>query len=129
MLPKTLYLADLHTAYAHGASPAAVFEDVYRRIETIADTGLFLDLFALDDVLAEVSALGEFRPGERPLWGVPFAVKDNIDIAGHRTTAGCDAFAYTPLADAFVVARLRAAGAIPIGKTNLDQFATGLVGL
>ncbi|GGJ87279.1 allophanate hydrolase [Pseudomonas matsuisoli] len=63
-----------------------------------------------------------------PLYGIPFALKDNIDAAGWPTTAACPAFAYTPEADATVVARLREAGAILIGKTNLDQFATGLVG-
>ena len=63
-----------------------------------------------------------------PLCGVPFAVKDNIDVAGLPTTAACPAFAYTPAANATVVERLMAAGAILIGKTNLDQFATGLVG-
>lgn len=63
-----------------------------------------------------------------PLFGVPFAVKDNIDVAGFATTAGCPAFAYTPQRDATAVARLRAAGAVVLGKTNLDQFATGLNG-
>ncbi|WP_256740300.1 amidase family protein, partial [Cronobacter sakazakii] len=63
-----------------------------------------------------------------PLFGVPFAVKDNIDVAGLPTTAACPAFAYTPQEDATVVAKLKAAGAIVLGKTNLDQFATGLVG-
>src|SRR5258707_13940392 len=63
-----------------------------------------------------------------PLYGVPFAIKDNIDLAGVPTTAACPAFAYTPKASAVVVQRLIDAGAIPIGKTNLDQFATGLVG-
>ncbi len=64
-----------------------------------------------------------------PLFGVPVAVKDNIDVKGLPTTAACPAFAYQPAADATAVARLRAAGAIVIGKTNLDQFATGLVGV
>ncbi len=64
-----------------------------------------------------------------PLYGIPVAVKDNIDVAGLPTTAACPAFAYTPARDATAVARLRAAGAIIIGKTNLDQFATGLVGV
>ena len=64
-----------------------------------------------------------------PLYGVPVAVKDNIDVAGFPTTAACPAFSYTPTHDATAVARLRAAGAIIIGKTNLDQFATGLVGV
>jgi allophanate hydrolase len=63
-----------------------------------------------------------------PLYGWPFAIKDNIDLAGIPTTAACPAYAFTPATDAPVVARLIAAGAIPIGKTNLDQFATGLVG-
>jgi allophanate hydrolase len=63
-----------------------------------------------------------------PLYGVPFAVKDNMDIAGWPTTAACPAFAYTAEADATVIANLKAKGAIVIGKTNLDQFATGLVG-
>ncbi|KAA8563322.1 Allophanate hydrolase [Pseudomonas extremaustralis] len=63
-----------------------------------------------------------------PLYGVPFAIKDNIDAAGWDTTAACPEFAYSPTSDATVVAKLRAAGAILMGKTNLDQFATGLVG-
>ena len=63
-----------------------------------------------------------------PLYGVPFAIKDNIDAAGWETTAACPEFAYAPASDASVVAKLRAAGAILMGKTNLDQFATGLVG-
>jgi allophanate hydrolase len=67
-------------------------------------------------------------PRDLPLWGMPFAVKDNIDVAGLPTTAACPAFAYAPTANATPIARLRAAGAIVIGKTNLDQFATGLNG-
>src|SRR5207237_689781 len=68
------------------------------------------------------------EPNSLPLWGVPFAVKDNIDVAGLPTTAACPAFAYAPEADATVVSRLKAAGALVTGKTNLDQFATGLNG-
>lgn len=63
-----------------------------------------------------------------PLWGIPFAVKDNIDVAGMPTTAGCESFAFEPEKNAYIVQRLIDAGAIPVGKTNLDQFATGLVG-
>lgn len=68
-------------------------------------------------------------PEEKPLWGIPFAIKDNIDLAGVPTTAGCAEFAYNPDEHATVVHRLIEAGAIPVGKTNLDQFATGLVGM
>ena len=67
-------------------------------------------------------------PGALPLYGVPFAIKDNIDLAGVPTTAGCPDYAYVPDRSAFVVQRLIDAGAVPLGKTNLDQFATGLVG-
>ena len=63
-----------------------------------------------------------------PLYGVPFAIKDNIDLAGIPTTAACAEFAYVPKSSAYVVERLLAAGALPIGKTNLDQFAIGLNG-
>ena len=80
---------------------------------------------------AELAAKLERAGGEfarLPLYGVPFAVKDNIDVAGWPTTAACPEFAYVPQADAAVVRRLREAGAIVVGKTNLDQFATGLVG-
>ena len=81
------------------------------------------------EALAEAERLAQAGPQGKPLFGVPFAVKDNIDVAGLPTTAACPAFAYQPQRSAFVVERLIAAGAIPIGKTNLDQFATGLVGV
>ena len=81
-------------------------------------------LAAARDVDARIAA-GETLP----LAGVPYAAKDNIDVAGFETTAACPAFAYTPESSATVTARLAAAGAICVGKTNLDQFATGLVGV
>ena len=77
----------------------------------------------VDDLLRRARA-----PNSLPLWGIPFAVKDNIDVAGLPTTAGCPSFAFKPEHDSFVVARLKSAGAIVVGKTNLDQFATGLNG-
>ncbi|GAB5376823.1 MAG: allophanate hydrolase [Acuticoccus sp.] len=121
-------LPGLRAAYAAGARPAAIVAEVYRRIAAVADPGIFLHLRPEADVIAEAERLDAPDP-ERPLWGMPFAVKDNIDVAGLPTTAACPAFAYTPERDAFVVARLVAAGALVIGKTNLDQFATGLNGL
>ncbi len=118
----------LRAAYAAGLTPAALMAELYRRIEAADDPGIFLALRPLDEVQAEARALGAPDPA-RPLWGIPFAVKDNIDVAGLPTTAACPAYAYAPAADAFVVAALRRAGAIVLGKTNLDQFATGLVGV
>ncbi|WP_121406913.1 allophanate hydrolase, partial [Pseudomonas aeruginosa] len=85
----------------------------------------------LDSQLAELEARLDKAGGNRdalPLYGVPFAIKDNIDAAGWTTTAACPEFAYVAENDATVVTRLREAGAVLIGKTNLDQFATGLVG-
>lgn len=81
-----------------------------------------------DTLRAEARALQAAGPTGKPLYGIPFAVKDNIDLAGVPTTAGCPAYAYTPETSAFVVQRLVEAGALPVGKTNLDQFATGLNG-
>ena len=107
----------------------AVLTEVYARIAAVDDPGIFIALRPLVDLAEEALALPPFDPEALPLWGVPFAVKDNIDVAGLPTTAGCPAFAYLADEDAFVVARLRAAGALVLGKTNLDQFATGLVGV
>ncbi|HBG97313.1 MAG TPA: allophanate hydrolase [Rhodobacteraceae bacterium] len=121
-------LPGLRAAYDDGLAPAELIAEVYRRIATVDDPSLFIHLRDAADVRAEAAALPA-RSDATPLWGVPYVVKDNIDVAGLPTTAACPAYAYTPAEDAFVVARLRAAGAIVIGKTNLDQFATGLVGV
>ncbi|HSW08223.1 allophanate hydrolase [Aquabacterium sp.] len=77
---------------------------------------------------AQLQRLDGLSPASLPLYGVPFAVKDNIDVAGLPTTAACPAFSHAPQRHATVVQRLIAAGAVLVGKTNLDQFATGLVG-
>jgi len=118
----------LREAYAGGASPVSVIDEVFARLEMVNDPGIFIHLRDKESLRAEAAALGAFNP-DKPLWGIPYAVKDNIDVAGIETTAGCPAFAYTPEKDAFLIARLREAGALMIGKTNLDQFATGLVGV
>ena len=118
----------LREAYAAGTSPADVIDEIFARLDGVGDPGIFIHLRDRDDLVAEAQALGDYDPA-MPLWGIPYAAKDNIDVAGIETTAGCPAFAYTPDTDAFVIAQLRAAGALMIGKTNLDQFATGLVGV
>jgi allophanate hydrolase len=107
--------------------PTDVVAEVYRRIRARGERPVWIHLIQEDDTMARARALGPFRE-DRPLYGIPFAIKDNIDLAGVPTTAGCPAYAYTPQQSAGVVERLIAAGAIPVGKTNLDQFATGLVG-
>lgn len=119
----------LHAYYAAGGSLEAVIDRVYARIAEVGDPGIFLHLAAPDALKAEAIALGAFDPAAKPLWGIPFAVKDNIDVAGMPTTAACPDFSHVPAKDATVVALLRAAGALVVGKTNLDQFATGLVGV
>ncbi|WP_116134541.1 allophanate hydrolase [Tropicimonas sp. IMCC34043] len=121
-------IASLHAAYAAGVSPTSVLAESFARIARAEDPAIFLHLRDAAGAMAEAEALPPFDPDAFPLWGVPFAIKDNIDVAGVPTTAACPAFAYTPAEDAFVVDLLRKAGAIWIGKTNLDQFATGLVG-
>jgi allophanate hydrolase len=128
-LPVVLDLASLRTLYATGATPHDVLTAVAARMAA-ADPAIFITrapatmlTAAADDLLARAPAANSL-----PLWGIPFAVKDNIDVAGLPTTCACPEFAYVAEADAEVVARLRAAGGIPIGKTNLDQFATGLNG-
>ena len=93
-----------------------------------ADPAIWISRRPDEAILADAAALEAEGPRGRPLWGVPFAVKDNIDVAGMPTTAACPGFAYTPTEDAPAVRRLLDAGAVLIGKTNLDQFATGLVG-
>ncbi|MEO0916443.1 MAG: allophanate hydrolase [Pseudomonadota bacterium] len=123
-----LTFASLRQAYSGGTSPAQIVRQVYARIEQVADPNIFLCLFPKEDLLAEAAALGTYDAAN-PLWGVPFVIKDNIDVAGKPTTAACPEFAYVPEDTAFVVQRLQEAGALLIGKTNLDQFATGLVGV
>lgn len=119
----------LHAAYQAGVSPQAVMAEALRRLEAANDPGIFLDITPPEAMAAAISALPGFDPVAYPLWGLPVAVKDNIAVAGRPMTAACPAFRHIPTEDAEAVRRLRAAGAIVFGKTNLDQFATGLVGV
>src|SRR4029079_6478535 len=104
---------------------AAAIERIFDAIDA---EGLAPVWIALADREAAIRLARDVDPA-LPLAGVPFAVKDNIDVAGLPTTAGCPAYSYMPERSATVVQRLLDAGAILIGKTNLDQFATGLVGV
>jgi allophanate hydrolase len=110
-------------------TPADVVGDVLASIAAYADKAVWISLFSPDQLLSRAAAL-QADPAalQLPLYGIPFAVKDNIDVLGLPTTAACPDFAYDPPANAAVVQKLLDAGAMVIGKTNLDQFATGLVG-
>jgi allophanate hydrolase len=129
MPPTPLEIATLHAAYRAGTlTPAALVTELLARIDAYPDKAVFITRIPHKDIIAEATALDPADLPSKPLWGIPYVVKDNIDVAGLPTTAACPAFAYTPAADSTVVARLRAAGALLLGKTNLDQFATGLNG-
>lgn len=128
-----LSAAAIAAAVACGATSAeSVMAETLARIEAYdaVQPQVWISRAEPQALLAEARAVdARIAAGEQlPLAGVPYAAKDNIDVAGMATTAACPAFAYEPAADAGVIARLRAAGAICVGKTNLDQFATGLVG-
>ncbi len=123
--------ASLRAAFAAGVRAEDVAAEALSRADACGDPAVWISRMPHEDVIARAKALDALPREQRarmPLFGIPFAVKDNIDLAGLATTAGCPAFAYEPKESAPVVARLIAAGAVPIGKTNLDQFATGLVG-
>jgi allophanate hydrolase len=107
---------------------ADVIEDLLLR-GAAADPAIWIARFAREEVLSRVAALEKQDPDALPLYGIPFVIKDNIDVAGVPTTAGCPGFSFTPAESAPVVTKLLAAGAVLLGKTNLDQFATGLVGI
>ena len=121
-------VAALRRAYAEQVlHPREVACEALRRAAG-ADPAVWIHPLEPAELLAHVERLDGLDFDNAPLWGVPFAIKDNIDLAGTPTTAGCPDYAYLPERSATAVERLLAAGAVPIGKTNLDQFATGLVG-
>ncbi len=125
-----LDLASLRSAFSQSLAPSALVDEIARRDDTWADPALWIHRLpksAWQQSAASLEALGP--SDQRPLFGAPFAIKDNIDLAGVPTTSACPAYAYTPATSSPVVERLLNAGAIPLGKTNLDQFATGLVGV
>jgi allophanate hydrolase len=125
-------LADIREAITAGRLSAAQFvrerwQQLCHANEGARDPA-WISLASTTQLEAQLDLLAQRSPADCPLYGVPFAVKDNIDVAGWTTTAACPEFAYSATHTAPVVAQLMQAGAVLLGKTNLDQFATGLVG-
>ncbi|WP_338111642.1 allophanate hydrolase [Paenibacillus aceris] len=128
-LPLELTISWLQEKYKNGElTPREVISAIVQRAADDAEMNIWITPPSMALIQPYLEALAGVYPADAPLWGIPFAIKDNIDLAGVPTTAGCAEYAYTPAEHAGVVERLIAAGAIPVGKTNLDQFATGLVG-
>lgn len=124
-----LSISHLQAEYRSGKlAPVKLVEQLNNLIHQKDDHHIWIRRLSLDEMMVYAQKLADVEPADLPLYGIPFAIKDNIDLAGIPTTAACPEFAYTPKKSATVVQKLIDAGAIPIGKTNLDQFATGLVG-
>lgn len=125
-----LRLGALQAAYSGGSlTPRQLIGELREQAAALnPEFHLFIHLLSTAKLEPYLAALDGKSPAELPLYGVPFAIKDNIDLAGVPTTAACPAFAYVPAESAALVQQLIALGAIPLGKTNLDQFATGLNG-
>ncbi|GJM05401.1 MAG: allophanate hydrolase [marine bacterium B5-7] len=125
----SLSISELHARYRKGLlSPETLIADIIAKIKSFEDHNIWIHLLNADELEVYLSNLQGKGPDDLPLYGIPFAIKDNIDLVGIPTTAACPEFSYIPEANAFAVQLLIDAGAIPIGKTNLDQFAAGLVG-
>jgi len=129
-MPPSLDFTSLQRAYGERATtPSVIAGELLARITERRDDRVWISRVP-DDALRRAAAELEGRdPAELPLYGLPFAVKDNIDVAGLPTSCACPDFSYLPTRSAPAIERLIAAGALFIGKTNLDQFATGLAGV
>ncbi len=118
---SSLSISVLSDGYARGIlDPIEVLNSVLARIEAYPDKAVWIERCSADEVHAQLAASTKLKEKgvPQPLWGIPFAIKDNIDLQGHRTTAACPAFAYHAKESATVVKKLCDAGAIAIGKTN-----------
>ncbi|MGO8830407.1 MAG: allophanate hydrolase [Steroidobacteraceae bacterium] len=126
---ESLLIADLLQGYRSGhLTPTRVIESAIERADRAPERHVWITRLSRERLLEHARSIEQRAFGELPLYGIPFVIKDNIDLAGVPTTAGCAQYSYVPAQSAPVVQRLLDAGAIPLGKTNLDQFATGLVG-
>ncbi|WP_145002478.1 allophanate hydrolase [Pseudomonas oryzihabitans] len=129
-MPFDLRLTTLRAAYAAGTqTPRALITALREQAAQLnPEYRLFIHLLTPAELEPYLAALDGRDPAELPLYGIPFALKDNIDLAGIPTTAACPAYAYVPERSATLVEQLIALGAVPLGECNLDQFATGLNG-
>jgi len=124
-----LKISSLLSAYrSHSLSPRELFQSLILKMEKTPNA-IWIQKISQDQLDAYLKVLEAQDPESLPLYGIPFAIKDNIDCEGFESTAACPAYAYRPSQSAFVVERLIKLGAVPLGKTNMDQFATGLVGV
>ncbi|TCT06673.1 allophanate hydrolase [Aquabacter spiritensis] len=125
-----LEIGALGRAYrARTLTPAAIIELVYARIAARGEDGVWNHLVPKETALAQAAALGEIPQDAGPLWGIPCAIKDNLDVPGLPTTSGLAVSRYIAETTGPAISRLIAGGAIVIGKTSMDQFALGLVGV
>jgi allophanate hydrolase len=123
-------IPSIHAAYADGdCTPEQLIDHLLAKSQQYLDHNIWITPLTKQQIQPYLDRLKGLSIEQLPLLGIPFAIKDNIDLKGVETTAACEAFAYQPEHDAHVVKLLIEAGAIPMGKTNLDQFATGLVGV
>ena len=130
MTDTSLSISSLKAAYQRGElTPRALVAQIKKRIVEVENPAIWIHVLSEEELEPYLERLSHFEVDALPLFGIPFALKDNIDLAGVPTTAACKAYAYTPEHSAFVVEKLLQAGATTIGKANLDQFATGLVGV
>jgi len=128
-IPRLLDASWLRRQYLNKAlKPKDVIDEIIKRSKEDERFNIWITPPDCSFIEPYLERLSEISIENAPLWGIPFAIKDNIDLEGVRTTAGCEAYGYMPEESAVVVKKLIAAGAIPVGKTNMDQFATGLVG-
>ena len=124
-----LSIRSLHKLYQEEIfTPAQVIDYILLRCDEFKDHNIWIHLLSMQQIQPYLDRLNGHSTETLPLFGIPFAIKDNIDLTEIPTTAACPEFSYTPRQSAFVVEQLINAGAIPIGKTNMDQFATGLTG-
>ena len=128
-IEKKLTISYLRKGYASGDfTPEEICLEIVKRANETKDMNIWIQPPEMEKIQKYLETLKDKHPKTARLWGIPFAIKDNIDLAGVETSAGCETYAYLPEESATTVKLLIEQGAIPVGKTNLDQFATGLVG-